>query len=96
MELNLRPDDVGDRLFYYGKGCDYCNDTGYRGRMGIYEVMVINDALREMIMERKSTALLREAVKQGMRTLRQGGLMAIYDGITSLDEVVRETILEEL
>ncbi len=96
MELNLRPEDVGDRLFHYGKGCDYCNNTGYRGRVGIYEVMVLDDTLREMIMDRASTSLIRrESVKQGMRTLRQGGLMAIYDGISSLDEVVRETILEE-
>ncbi|MGB2986975.1 MAG: ATPase, T2SS/T4P/T4SS family, partial [Phycisphaerae bacterium] len=96
LEVNLRPEDVGDRVFYYGKGCDYCNNTGYRGRHGIFEIMVLDDRLRELIMQRVATAILRrEAIKQGMRTLREVGLLAIYDGVTSLDEVVRETIIEE-
>jgi len=96
MELSLRPEEVGDRVFFYGKGCDYCNNTGYRGRMGIYELMVLDDPLRELIMRKASTAVLRrEAIKRGMRTLREAGLMSIYDGVTSLDEVVRETIVEE-
>jgi type IV pilus assembly protein PilB len=96
MEVDLRPEDVGDRMFFYGKGCDYCNNTGYRGRMGIYELMVLDDPLRELIMRKGSTAVLRhEAVKRGMRTLRETGLMAIYEGITTLDEVVKETIIEE-
>jgi len=96
MELQLRPEHVGDKQFFYGKGCDYCNNTGYRGRLGIYEVMVLDDGMRELIMNSASTAVLRrEAVKRGMRILRESGLMAIYNGITSLDEVVRETILEQ-
>ena len=96
MELALRPEDIGDRVFFYGKGCDYCNGTGYRGRMGIYEIMALDDTIRELIMRRGSTAVIRrEAVKRGMRTLREAGLLAIFEGITSLDEVVRETILEE-
>lgn len=96
LEVNLRPEDVGDRVFHYGKGCDYCNGTGYRGRVGIYEVMVLDDQLRELIMDHASTALLRrEAVKRGMRTLRDSGLLSIYDGVTTLDEVVRETIIED-
>lgn len=96
MEMNLRSEEIGDRVFFYGKGCDYCNNTGYRGRLGIYEIMVIDDNMRELIMRRASTSVLRrEAIKRGMRTLRDAGLMAIYEGITSLDEVVRETILED-
>jgi type IV pilus assembly protein PilB len=96
MELNLRLEDIGGKVFFYGKGCDYCNNTGYRGRMGIYEIMVLDDNLRELVMRRASTAVLRrEAVKRGMRTLREAGLMAIFEGITTLDEVVRETIIEE-
>ncbi len=96
MELALKPEEVGDRMFFYGKGCDYCNGTGYRGRMGIYEIMALDDTIRELIMRRGSTAVIRrEAIKRGMRTLREAGLLAIYDGITSLDEVVRETIIEE-
>ncbi|MFH0983291.1 MAG: ATPase, T2SS/T4P/T4SS family [Planctomycetota bacterium] len=96
MELALTPDEVGDRGLYYGKGCDYCNNTGYRGRLGIFEIMVLNDRLRDMIMRHASTSLLRnEAVKSGMRTLRESGLMAIYDGVTTIEEVVKETIIEE-
>jgi len=96
FELGLTPADVGEQAFYYGKGCDYCNKTGYRGRLGIFEIMVLDDHLRELVMDRGATAILRrEAIKGGMRTLRDAGLMAIYDGITTLDEVVRETISEE-
>lgn len=96
MELELKPADVGDRVFFYGKGCDYCNNTGYRGRVGIYEIMVLDDHIRELIMRHASSSVLRrEAVKRGMRTLRESGLLAIFDGITSIDEVVRETIMED-
>ncbi|UCE62472.1 MAG: Flp pilus assembly complex ATPase component TadA [Phycisphaerales bacterium] len=96
MGLDLKPEDVGDQVFYYGAGCDYCNNTGYRGRVGIYETMVMDDQLREMIMDKASTAVLRRhAIKGGMRTLRESGLLAIYDGVTTLDEVVKETIMEE-
>jgi type IV pilus assembly protein PilB len=96
MELELRPDDVAGRTFYYGKGCENCNNTGYRGRMGIYEIMLLDDDMRDMIIKHASTQVLRaEARKRGMRTLRQSGLMAIYDGVTTIEEVVRETIMEE-
>ena len=96
MELDLRPDDVRGRTFYYGKGCDACNNTGFRGRQGIFEIMILDDDLRDLIINRASTQVLRqEARKRGMRTLRQSGLMAIYDGVTTIGEVVRETIMEE-
>jgi len=96
MELGLRPEDVAGRTFYYGKGCDYCNNTGYRGRTGIFEIMVLDDDMRELIMKHSSTNVLRtEARKRGMRTLRDAGLLAIYEGITTIEEVVKETIIEE-
>jgi len=96
MELELRPEDVVGKIFYYGKGCDACNNTGYKGRLGIYEIMTLDDEMRDMIVKHASTQILRlEAKKRGMRTLRQSGLMAIYDGITSIEEVVKETIMEE-
>jgi len=96
MELELRSEDVQGRKFYYGKGCDHCNNTGYRGRMGIYEIMLLDDEIRDMIIKHASTQVLRmEAKKRGMRTLRLCGLMAIYDGVTTIEEVVRETIMEE-
>ncbi len=96
LQLNIDPQEIGDRSFFYGKGCDYCNNTGYRGRMGIYEIMVLDDPLRELIMRQASASVLRrESVKRGMRTLRESGLLAIYDGITTIDEVVKETIMED-
>ncbi len=96
MELGLRKHDIGDRTLYYGKGCDYCNNTGYRGRMGIFETMTLDDPMRELIMRHASSNILRaEAIKRGMRPLRDSGLLAIYDGITTIEEVVRETIIEE-
>lgn len=96
MELELRPEDVVGKKFYYGRGCDNCNNTGYRGRMGIYEIMLLDDDLRDAIMKHASTQVLRQMAKgRGMRTLRQSGLLAIYDGITTIEEVVRETIMEE-
>ena len=97
LELELTAADVEGRTLYYGKGCDYCNHTGYKGRMGIFEVMVLSDDLRNLIMRHASTNLIRQqAVKQGMRSLRDGGLLAIYDGETTIEEVVKETVFEEV
>jgi len=96
MELDLRVDDVAGKKFYYGKGCNVCNNTGYKGRFGLYEIMLLDDDMRDLIVQHASTQVLRaEAQKRGMRTLRSCGLLAIYDGITSIEEVVRETIVEE-
>ncbi|MDP9173990.1 MAG: Flp pilus assembly complex ATPase component TadA [Planctomycetota bacterium] len=96
MELELRPEMVTGKKFYYGKGCSTCNNTGYKGRFGLYEIMVLDDDMRDMIVQHASTQVLRvEAKKRGMRTLRQCGLLAIYDGISSIEEVVRETLNEE-
>ncbi len=96
MELNLRPEQVKGRRFFRGKGCDNCNKSGYRGRMALFEIFAIEDEMRELIMKNASTAVLREhAVKRGMRTLRESGMLAIYEGQTTIDEVVRETLGEE-
>ena len=97
MELQLTPDDIKGKKFYYGRGCSKCNSTGYRGRTGIFELMVFNDEIRDLIMNQASTAVLRTAgQKGGMRLLRENGLEAIYDGVTTIDEVVKETIMEEV
>ena len=94
LELQLHLDDVKGKTFYHGKGCDYCNGTGYRGRVGIFEIMIFNDEIRELVMNGASTGLIHEAaVRGGMRTLREGGLLAIYDGITTIEEVVKETVV---
>jgi type IV pilus assembly protein PilB len=96
MELQLRPQDVEGRTFYRGRGCGNCNHTGYRGRRALFEIMALDDHLRELIMTEGSTNVLRaEARQRGMRTLRESGLLAIYEGQTTIDEVVRETIIEE-
>jgi len=94
-ELGITEDDVKGKKFYYGRGCDRCNNTGYRGRIGIFEIMTFNDEMRELVMNRASTNVLRAAAqKAGMRLLRDNGLAAIYDGVTTIDEVVKETIIE--
>ncbi|MDX2197648.1 MAG: ATPase, T2SS/T4P/T4SS family [Phycisphaerae bacterium] len=96
LQLALTPDDIQGRTLFFGKGCDYCNGTGYKGRLAIFEIMVLSDESREMIMKSASTAVLRaESRKRGMRTLRESGLLAIFDGITTIDEVVRETLGED-
>jgi type IV pilus assembly protein PilB len=96
MELELRPEDVRGRAFYRGKGCDNCNGSGYRGRLGLFEILVMDDELREMVMNQASTAAVRaECRKKGMRTLREAGLAAIFNGQSTIDEVVRETLSDD-
>jgi type IV pilus assembly protein PilB len=96
MELQLTPDDLKGRQIYRGKGCEVCNQSGYKGRQAIFEMMVLDDDMRELIMHNASTQVLRaEALKRGMRTLRHSGLLTIFDGTTTIDEVVRETIVED-
>jgi type IV pilus assembly protein PilB len=96
-EVEVRPEDVEGKVFFYGKGCDYCNNTGYRGRLGIFEIMVIDDDIRELVMQHASSNVLRAAArKRGMRTLRESGLLAIYDGYTTIEEVAKETVIEEV
>jgi type IV pilus assembly protein PilB len=96
MELNLRPHEVTGKKFYYGRGCDRCNNTGHKGRMGIFELALINDELRDLISAGSSTDQLRSAcIKQGMQSLRTSGLKAIFEGRTTIEEVVRETVLED-
>ena len=97
MELQLTSDDIKGKEFHYGRGCDKCNGTGYRGRTAIFEIMTFDDEMRDLIMNQASTAVLRAAgQKAGMRLLRENGLAAIYDGITTIDEVVKETVMEEV
>jgi type IV pilus assembly protein PilB len=96
MELNLRPEQVQGKKFSRGRGCENCNKSGFRGRMALYEIMTMDDEMREMIMKNANTAILRaHARKRGMRSLRECGLLGIYEGQTTIDEVVRETLSEE-
>ena len=90
--LNLSPHDIGEKVFYYGRGCPNCNDTGYKGRKGIFELLIVQEALRALINERAPTLVIRQkAVELGMVTLREDGLRAIFDGDTSIEEVVKYT-----
>ncbi|HEY2827604.1 MAG TPA: ATPase, T2SS/T4P/T4SS family [Pirellulales bacterium] len=94
-ELDLKPKDVVGKKFYRGKGCDACNRSGYKGRVGLFELMHLNDDLRDMIMRNASTDEIRAAARGiGMVTLRDAGMQAVYDGTTTVEEVVRETIVE--
>jgi len=96
MELALTPETVRGRRFFRGRGCDNCHKSGFRGRMALFEIMEIDDAMRELVMQEVSTSVLRDhAKRRGMRSLRDAGLLAIYEGQTTIDEVVRETIAEE-
>lgn len=96
MELGLTVDDVVGKKFHYGKGCSKCNKTGYRGRVALFEVMVFNDEIRELVMNRASTGVLRDAArKNGMKLLRENGLEIVYEGVTTIDEILRETIAAE-
>ncbi len=96
MELDLLPDDVRGQTFQRGTGCEACNGSGYKGRMALFEIMGMDDSMRELVMKEASTSALRDfARRRGMRSLRESGLMAIYEGQTTIDEVVRETIAED-
>ncbi len=95
-ELALTPEDVIGKKIFRGRGCETCNNTGFKGRAGLFELMELNDALRDDINDGASTQRLRgSALKQGMRPLRTAGLNKLYDGITTIDEVIRETVLDD-
>jgi type IV pilus assembly protein PilB len=90
--LNLSPHDIGDKVFYYGRGCQTCNDTGYKGRKGIFELLPVTDPVRELINERAPTVVIRQkAVEEGMITLREDGLRGIFEGSTTIEEVLKYT-----
>ncbi len=94
MELELTPSDVQDTTFFYGKGCKECNGSGYKGRIALFEIMVMSDRLRDRIMDGASTQELQSVAREeGMTTLRDAGLLHIYDGITTIEEVVKETFV---
>jgi type IV pilus assembly protein PilB len=92
QQIGLTPHDVGDKQFYYGRGCEHCNGTGYKGRKGIYELMDISEPIRELINQRAPSIVIRQkAVELGMTTLRADGLRNIFDGETTIEEVLKYT-----
>ena len=97
MELQLPLDTARKYKFYYGKGCARCNNTGYKGRTGIYELLMMTDEIRDSIAAEQSADEIRDVARsQGMTTLREAGLKLIFDGKTTIDEVVRETIMDDV
>jgi type IV pilus assembly protein PilB len=95
LELGLTREGLAGQTFFRGKGCDACNNTGYKGRLGLFELMLMNDQIRDMIMANASTDELREASRRlGMVTLRQAGISSLLAGTTTAEEVIRETVLE--
>ena len=90
--LGLRPDRASGVSFYRAKGCEHCFQTGYRGRIGIYEIMVLNSDLKALILRTfDSNRIKTEAVKHKMKTLRQDGIQKILKGLTTIEEVLRVT-----
>ena len=91
-QLGVSPYELGDKHFFTGRGCDKCSNSGYRGRKGIYELLDINDTLRDMITDRAPSVVLKQkAIEMGMSTLREDGLRNIYDGNTTIEEVLKYT-----
>ena len=96
MELNMKPEALGGKKFYYGEGCSKCNNLGFKGRMGIYELVVFNDELRDLVSKGASTDQFRAHIRsKGASNLRDAGLRALHAGLTTIDEVVRETVLDD-
>lgn len=90
--LGVDPLEIADKDFYYGDGCAECSNTGYRGRIGLFEMIVVSDAIRELINRRAPTLTIKQkALEQGMRSLRDDGLRAIFDGNSTIEEVLKYT-----
>jgi type IV pilus assembly protein PilB len=93
VEAGFTQDEAQGAMPKKGAGCDKCNNTGYKGRVGLYEVMEVTEDLRELILVGASgLELRRKAVEEGMTTLRRSGLLKVLEGVTTMEEVVRETV----
>jgi type IV pilus assembly protein PilB len=91
-QLGLSAHELGDKHFYTGRGCEVCAETGLRGRRGLFELLSVSDPIREMITDRAPTvALKQKAIELGMGTLREDGLRNIYEGVTTIEEVLKYT-----
>lgn len=91
-QLGVSPHELGDKSFYTGRGCDECGQSGYRGRIGLFELLDISDPIRELITSRAPTVVIKQkAIELGMITLREDGLRNIYDGVTTIEEVLKYT-----
>jgi len=90
--LSITPDQLRDFEFYKGKGCSTCNNTGFKGRMGIYELLIMTDSIKELVIENTSSAVLcKKARELGMRTLKEDGMEKVKRGYTTIEEILRVT-----
>ena len=91
-QLGLSAYDIGDKTFYFGKGCAECNHTGYKGRKGLFELLKISDPIRTLVNEKAPGVVIRQkAIELGMSTLRADGLRCIFEGLTTIEEVLKYT-----
>lgn len=91
-QVGLTLSDIGGNSFYTGRGCEKCNDTGYKGRQGLFELLDVTDPIRELVTERASAVVLKEkAIELGMNSLREDGLRNMFEGITTIEEVLKYT-----
>ncbi len=91
-QLGVAPHELGDKSFYTGKGCKTCGDSGYKGRAGLYELLNVTDPIRELIIDRAPAVVIKQkAIELGMTTLREDGLRCIYEGRTTIEEVLKYT-----
>jgi len=93
LEVGVNPDEVRDEKFYKGKGCARCDDSGYRGRIGVFELLILDEDIKSLILDKAPVSELRKrAIASGMRTLRDEGLLKLFSGKTTLEELVNVTI----
>lgn len=91
-QLGINPNDLGDNQFFTGQGCNACNDTGYRGRQGLFELLDMSNPVRDLIAQRAATVVLKQKAQElGMRTLREDGIRNLFEGITTIEEVLKYT-----
>ena len=90
--FGMKREEIGDRSIYESAGCAACHDTGYRGRTGLYEWLRLTESLRELVIARSPTLVIRrKAIEQGMQTLRESGIAAVLNGTTTVEEVAKYT-----
>ena len=90
-DLGIKPEAIAGKKFYRGAGCVKCNNSGYKGRSGIFELLILNDKIRALVIEKAHTALIKDAAKEsGMKTLLEDGIEKVFLGITTLEEVLKE------
>jgi type IV pilus assembly protein PilB len=93
IDLGVSPDEAKNFNVFKGKGCTICSGTGYKGRVGLYEVMTMKEEVKELVLSRSSTSeIKKEAIRMGMKTLRQSGIHKVKEGLTTIEEVLRATM----